>query len=192
VCGNLTFLPGDYERIYHLQKHPRLAQALSKAYLEIIKLCTEFQTSIRELTASSVRRILRPLSLDLQFDAAIECFREHRQIVEEEARMCHMIETAKLRQEVARQKSEQLVLQAEQLVLHAEERRKRLLSKLSNINCQIRHQKLAKSRHEGTGNWLVTRGEYENWDRFDGSAVLCCYGIRQLPLLLIVYRDAYR
>jgi hypothetical protein len=102
-----------------------------------------------------------------------------------------MIEAAEMRQEVAIQKSQQLVLQAEQRVLHAEKRRKQLLSKLSNVNCQIRHQKLAKSRHEGTGNWLVTRSEYENWDTFDGSAVLCCYGIRKLSLLLMVYRGAY-
>jgi hypothetical protein len=188
----LIFLLGDYERIYNPQKHPRLTQALSKAYLEIIKLCTEFQTSIRELKASSVRRILRPLSLDRQFDAAIERFREHRQIVDEEARMCDMIEAAEVRDEVARQKSQQLVLQAEQLVLHAAERRKRLLSKLSSVNCQLRHQKLSKARHEGTGNWLGTRGEFENWDTFDGSAVLCCYGIRKVSIPLMVCRGTYK
>jgi hypothetical protein len=188
----VNILLGDYERIYNPQKHPRLTQALSKAYLEIIKLCTEFQTSIRELKASSVRRILRPLSLDRQFDAAIERFRERRQIVEEEARMCHIIEAAELRDEVARQKSQQLVLQAEQLVLHAAERRKRLLSKLSSVNCQIRHQKLSKARHEGTGNWLGMRGEFENWDTFKGPAVLCCYGIRKLSLMLMVCRGTYK
>jgi hypothetical protein len=47
--------------------------------------------------ASSLRRIWKPLSLDAEFDEAIQRFRTHRKTVEKEAETCHMIEAAEAR-----------------------------------------------------------------------------------------------
>ena len=157
---------GDYERIYNRSKHQRLTKALSDAYLDIIVLCTQFRKTIREQKTSSVRRIIKPLSLDRQFDEAIERFRQHRQTVEEEARACHMIEAAEERDA--------------QLVLLAAERRTKLLWKLSKVDCRHRHRKLKDTRHEGTGLWLSTVEDFKNWESSPGTAVLCCYGIRMV------------
>ncbi|TVY93107.1 Ankyrin [Lachnellula willkommii] len=153
----------DYERIYDRQKHQRLTQALSNAYLDIIVLCTKFQRSLREQRTSSVRRLLKPLSSDNQFDEAIDLFRQHRNNVEEEARMCHMVDAAEQRNA--------------QLLLWAAERRRKLLSRLSNIDCKHRHRILREARHEGTGVWLTARHEYRSWGTPDVTSVLCCFGI---------------
>lgn len=127
-------------------------------------LCTQFRKSIREQKASSFRRILKPLSLDRQFDEAVERFRQHKQNVEEEARTCHMIEAAEER--------------SAQLVLRTAERRAKLLSRLSKVDCRYRHRTLSKTRHDGTGLWLSECDAYRGWDSSPGSAVLCCFGIR--------------
>ncbi|TVY80507.1 hypothetical protein LSUE1_G008386 [Lachnellula suecica] len=153
----------DYERIYNRQKHQRLTQALSNAYLDIIMLCMRFRRSIQEQKASSLRRILKPLALDSQFDNEIELFRRHKIDVEEEARMCHMIEAAEHRET--------------QLLLWATERRQRLLSRLSKVDCQYRHRILKDARHEGTGIWLTASDEYRSWEAADATSVLCCFGI---------------
>ncbi|KAE9368038.1 hypothetical protein N431DRAFT_494895 [Stipitochalara longipes BDJ] len=153
----------DYERIYNGQKHRRLYQALSNAYLDIIVLCTEFRKSIREQKNSKVRRILKPLAIDKQFDEAIERFRRHRQNVVDEADTCHMIEAAEQRDA--------------QLVLYAEERRRKLLARLSKVDSKHRHRRLKESRHDGTGAWFTSSSEYEQWKAASQSSVLCCYGI---------------
>lgn len=165
LCCMLTELPGDYERIYNKTKHQRLTQALSRAYLEIIVFCTEIRNSIRQQKTSSFRRLIKPLSLDREFEEAVSRFRQHKQNVEEEARTCHMIEAAEERNA--------------QLVLRTAERRAKLLARLSKVDCTVRHKKLVESRHEGTGRWLVVCGAYRQWDSSQGSAVLCCYGIRR-------------
>jgi hypothetical protein len=156
---------GDYERIYNGEKHKRLTQALSNAYLDIITLCSEFRKTIRGQRNSKVRRILKPLAFDKEFDEAIDRFRQHRQNVEDEARTCHMIEAAEQRDA--------------QLVLFAEERRRSLLARLSKIDSKHRHRKLKDSRHEGTGVWFTSCPEYQEWQAASQSSVLCCYGIRE-------------
>ncbi|PMD21213.1 hypothetical protein NA56DRAFT_572794 [Hyaloscypha hepaticicola] len=153
----------DYERIYNGQKHQRLTQALSNTYLEIITLCSEFRKTIRGQKNSKVRRLLKPLAFDKQFDEAIDRFRQHKQNVEDEARTCHMIEAAEKRDA--------------QLVVFAEERRRKLLAKLSNVDSKLRHRKLKDSRHEGTGLWFLFCPEYENWQAASESSILCCHGI---------------
>ncbi|KAE8442960.1 hypothetical protein EG329_002498 [Mollisiaceae sp. DMI_Dod_QoI] len=154
----------DYERIYNPQKHARLTQALSNTYLDIITLCTEFRKAIRDHRVSTVRRLLKPLSLNQQFDATIEKFRLHKQKVEDEADTCHKIEAAEEREA--------------RLMLFAAERRRRLLARLSNYDCNHKHRRLQGTRHEGTGVWLSQHPEYVKWEALDlGSAVLCCYGI---------------
>lgn len=137
---------------------------MSNAYLDIITLCSEFRTSIHKQKNSKVRRLLKPLALDKQFDEAIERFRRHRQNVVDEAETCHMIEAAEQRDA--------------QLVLFAEERRRKLLERLSKVDCKHRHRKLKESRHEGTGAWFTSSPEFEQWMGASYSSVLCCYGIR--------------
>jgi hypothetical protein len=159
---------GDYERIYNGQKHQRLTQTLSNAYLDIITLCTEFRKSILEQKSSKVRRILKPLSFDKQFDGAIDRFRQHRKNVENEAIICHMIEAAEQRDAL--------------LVLQAAERRRNLLTRLSKVDYKYRHGKLKEARHEGTGVWFTSCPEYEEWQTVSTSSVLCCYGIRKSTL----------
>lgn len=110
-----------------------------------------------------MRRLLKPLAFDKQFDEAIDRFRQHKQNVEDEARTCHMIEAAEKRDA--------------QLVVFAEERRRKLLAKLSNVDSKLRHRKLKDSRHEGTGLWFLFCPEYENWQAASESSILCCHGI---------------
>lgn len=74
-----------YERIYGRRKHQRLAKILSNAYLDIINLCAQFRKLLREQKSSSVRRMLRLVSLDGRLDDAVGKFRQQRQTVEEEA-----------------------------------------------------------------------------------------------------------
>ncbi|PVH79019.1 hypothetical protein DL98DRAFT_421132 [Cadophora sp. DSE1049] len=153
----------DYERIYSREKHQRLTQALSNAYLDIIVLCTQFRKTILEQKSSSLRRLFKPVALDRQFDEAVECFRQHKKNVDEEARVCHMIEAAEKRDA--------------ELILFAAERKRRLLSRLSTVGFEYKHQKLKALRYEGTGTWLIEDKKYEQWKSSAQSAVLCCHGI---------------
>ena len=157
-------LTGDYERIYSREKHQRLTGALSNAYLEIIVLCTQFRKTIREQKISSFRRLIKPLSLDRQFDEAVERFRQHKKNVDEEARVCHMIEAAEKRDA--------------ELILFAAEQKRRLLARLSTVGFEYKHQKLKSLRYKGTGTWLLEDKEYVKWANSAQSAVLCCHGIR--------------
>jgi hypothetical protein len=91
-------LLGDYERIFDAQKHQRLTEAISNVYLDIIVICTEIRKSIQEQSKSSLNRFLKPLCLDTELDDAIERFRNHKILVNEEAQTCHMIEAAKARE----------------------------------------------------------------------------------------------
>lgn len=96
--------PGDYQRIFDGQKHQRFTHALSMAYLDIILLCTEFKSLLRIQRRSSVRRILQPLSpaLNSHLDDAINRFKLHRESVDKEAGVCHMIEEMESRDLVLR------------------------------------------------------------------------------------------
>jgi hypothetical protein len=109
--------------------------------------------------------MFKPLSLDSHLDEAVERFCYHKEKVEAEARDCDMIEAAEGRKA--------------QLILLAAERRRKLLSKLSNANCNHRHQKLLKVRHPGAGNWLTGCDTYQTWLSAEGASILCCYGIRK-------------
>lgn len=104
------------------------------------------------------------MSLDQQFDEAVERFRQHKKNVSEEARICHMIEAAEKRNE--------------ELTLFAAERKRRLLSRLSTVGFEYKHQKLKALRYEGTGTWLLGDKKYEKWKASIQSAILCCHGIR--------------
>ena len=95
---------GDYQRIFDSKKHQRFTQALSVAYLDIISLCTEFKTLLRNQKKSAAKRIFQPLSPTLKehLEDAIVRFRKHRKVVDKEAELCHMIEEKEARDLVVR------------------------------------------------------------------------------------------
>lgn len=99
----------------------------------------------------------------------MERFRRHKRNVEEEARICHIIEAAEGRNEAW-------------LVLYAVERRRKLLSKLSEVDYEYKQRKLKAQRHVGTGVWLEQHTGYKQWLTEQRSSVLCCYGIRMLSI----------
>lgn len=87
----------DYGRIFDLEKHPRLRQVLSETYFDIITLCIKFREILQSQTRSSLKRFSRPLLLDVQYEDALERFRNHKKMVEKEAETCHMIDAAESR-----------------------------------------------------------------------------------------------
>lgn len=46
---------------------------------------------------SALKRILKPLELDTELEEAIQKFRDHKETVEKEAEICHMIEAKEAR-----------------------------------------------------------------------------------------------
>ena len=74
------------------------------AYLDIISLCTEFKTLLRDQKISSLKRIFQPLSpaLNARLEEAVLRFRNHRKAVDKEAEICHMIEEKEARDLVVR------------------------------------------------------------------------------------------
>lgn len=157
---------GDHERISNREKHQRRTQAISNAYLEIIILCTQFCKTIREQRQSSLRRYLKPIWLDRQFDEAVERFRKHKRNVDEEAKICHMNVAAEARND--------------ELIPAASERQHDILSRLSRLDYHYKHRKLKEHRHDGTGAWIISGDAHKEWKTTPHpSSVLCCYGIRE-------------
>ncbi|KAH8769344.1 hypothetical protein F5882DRAFT_362504, partial [Hyaloscypha sp. PMI_1271] len=87
----------DYQRLFDSKKHQRLTQALSNAYLDIIGLCTRFRITLKEQKVSALKQMLKPLELDTELEEAIQKFRDHKETVEKEAEICHMIEAKEAR-----------------------------------------------------------------------------------------------
>ena len=99
-----SLLLGDYQRIFDVQQHQRLKQAITAAYLDILVLCAEFKILLLKQKASTARRFLLPQSptLNAKLDSWIEKFRKHRKAVEKEAEICHMIEEKEVKDLVLR------------------------------------------------------------------------------------------
>ena len=99
-------IPKDYQRVFPPAKHPRLSEALAMAYLDIIGLCMEFRSMIKEQQNHRLKRVLQPLSpgVDQKLKDAETRFRAHRKTVEKEAEVCNMIEAAEVRAVVLRDK----------------------------------------------------------------------------------------
>ena len=76
------------------------------AYLDIIELCMEFRSIIKEQQKHPLKRVLQPLSsgVDQKLKDAETRFRAHRKTVEKEAEVCNMIEAAEVRAVVLRDK----------------------------------------------------------------------------------------
>lgn len=100
--GDLLPRIKDYGRIFSLEKHSRLRQALSETYFDIINLCMKFREIMQSQMRMSLKRFSKPLLLDVQYEDALEQFRRHKKIVEKEAEACHMIEAAESRALVLR------------------------------------------------------------------------------------------
>lgn len=78
---------------------------MSKAYLDIITLCTEFSTLLQGQNKSFLKRIYKPLSSALNSrleEAVVDKFRKHKKEVDKEAEVCHMIEEKEARDLVLR------------------------------------------------------------------------------------------
>ncbi|TVY59373.1 hypothetical protein LCER1_G001100 [Lachnellula cervina] len=95
----------DYQRIFNGKKHQRFTLSMSKAYLDIITLCTEFSTLLQGQNKSFLKRIYKPLSPALNSrleKAVVDKFRKHKKEVDKEAEVCHMIEEKEARDLVLR------------------------------------------------------------------------------------------
>jgi hypothetical protein len=180
---------GDYQRIFDGQKHQRFTHALSMAYLDIIILCTEFKSLLRIQRRSSVRRVFQPLSpaLNSHLDDAINRFRLHREAVDKEAGVCHMIEEKESRDLVLRNSEAaearkrglyRILLFPDLLLINTEAKQKDLVKRLSKVNYVYKHHRMQKIRHPGTGAWIKELPEFKNWLACKTSATMCCYGIR--------------
>ncbi|TGO25575.1 hypothetical protein BPAE_0077g00230 [Botrytis paeoniae] len=90
----------DYQAIFDQEKHPKFTQTLSAAYLDIIVLCSLFKSILTGQKSSFVKRLRSPLSTSLgaRLDNAVQIFRERREAVESEAKMCHYIEAKESRE----------------------------------------------------------------------------------------------
>lgn len=182
-------IPGDYERIFNREKHRRLTQSITNTYLDIVQLCSDFRTLLREQKASSLKRIWKPLSLDTHFEDAVQRFREHKKTVEKEAVACHMIEAAESRALVeASLKLKELerkgLYAAFRLLSTGTDRteakiRAQLLAQLTNIDYKSKHRALRKVRHQNTGAWVLYSASYLEWLNSHSSATLCLHGIRK-------------
>jgi hypothetical protein len=97
----------DYQRIFAHSKHPRLTQAISEVYLDIIELCMEFKKSIKAQRKNGFLRLIQPLNANLerQLEEAVTRFRLHRKKVDREAETCHMIEAAEEKAIVLRERA---------------------------------------------------------------------------------------
>jgi hypothetical protein len=54
-----------------------------------------------------------------------------------------------------------------------------MLGLLSPVIAEQKHESIRRSRHPESCNWIFTRPEYMAWAGLEGSAVICCYGIRK-------------
>jgi hypothetical protein len=55
----------------------------------------------------------------------------------------------------------------------------RLISQLSNIDYQYKHQRMQKIRHRGTSEWLTDMDQYRSWVSCGTSCLMSFYGIRK-------------
>ncbi|KAM0798419.1 hypothetical protein BDR22DRAFT_808989 [Usnea florida] len=162
-----------YERLF--PKHDQLIEALAKAYLDILKFCSDAKAVFRPLKIS-FKLLWKPF--DLQFGQRLSSFREHQRSVEKEAGLANMIEAADTR----------AVMLADQQQVEKrrqEDNRLRIIAMLNAINYEAKHRRLQNLRHAGTGEWLFLKTEYTDWVIPGQSAFLCCRGIRGLRSNLV-------
>ena len=162
-----------FERLF--PNHERLIQALSVAYVDIIKFCSNAKDVFRRGQRTSMttfkvafKLIWKPF--ERQFEQQMVSFRLHQKNVEKEAGLSHMIESAD---------SRALVL-ANQMQLVKDKRaqdRVRIMALFPPVDHEAKHGQLVDLRHEGTGGWLIEHDVYMGWKGQQNSATLCVYGI---------------
>ncbi|KAF2825246.1 hypothetical protein CC86DRAFT_407469 [Ophiobolus disseminans] len=161
-----------YGSIY--RDHERLLVALSKGYLDILKFCVH----VKEFFLNAKRSII-PLSIVLKaawkplrqdFEQHMLAFRKHSKQVEEEARLAHRIEAARMFEI-------QLANRALQLRNEKLATRHRILTALPSIDYLGKHSKLISLWHSGTNAWLQKTDQYSSWYSAPTSDCMCCYGI---------------
>lgn len=193
--------PRDYQRIFDPVKHARLTLAISKAYTEIMNLCTDFKTLLQKQQGSAFQRMWKPLSFNQNkhFEEAVQRFRILKSNVEKEAETAHMIEAADARAMVQRNnmiaetkrkgtlsatcpKNPYILFPNDPPLMQIlAELRGQLLASLTKLNPEQRHQRLKKQCHPNTGTWLLISPEYKDWTASEHSSMFCLYGIRMCP-----------
>jgi hypothetical protein len=171
-------------------------QALSNVYLDIIILCMDLRKLICSQKKSVLNRIVKPVSLDHQFDQVIRRFREHKSDVESEVRHCHIVEAAEYREiergiENCKKEMKEVCFLPNPPpfffrfnncsfanIPNVAARRITLLAKLSKVNYELKHRRLRDTCNIKTGVWLTATSEFKSWDNSNSSSIFSCYGIR--------------
>lgn len=97
-------------------------------------------------------------------------FRRHCKIVEREADVAHMIESARIREvEIANR--------ALQLRNSKLQKRHRILCAFTTVNYWSQQTNLSASRYPGTNKSIQDTQQYKDWMSSPTSDCLCCYGI---------------
>jgi len=104
------------------------------------------------------------------FEVQMVSFRQHSRQIEEEARLAHRIEAARM-YEI------QLANRALQIRNDKLHRRHRTLSALPSADYLGKYSKLINFKHPGTNMWLSATDQYSSWYGSQTSDCLCCYGI---------------
>ncbi|KAF2786863.1 hypothetical protein K505DRAFT_258984 [Melanomma pulvis-pyrius CBS 109.77] len=157
-------------RIYQslFRKHERLLRALSAAYLDILKFCIMAKDFFLLPMSIICMAIWKPFQK--QFNDYIVAFRTHQKMVEKEAGLAHLIESARSREiELANR-----ALQERNEKIH---RRHRIFSALPSIGYQTKHDIICSHRHPGTNTWLQTHYNFVGWLSSQSSDCLSCFGI---------------
>lgn len=147
-----------YEHLF--PNHEPLLAALANAYLDIIRFSTDVMKVFHEVNKSSVlhrvslKKTWKPL--ENQFDSYLSNFRRHQDNISAEVKVAQMIEVRK----------------AQEL-----ERRCKILTLLSPIDYQAKHERVQRLRHPGTGIWFTENPKFRTWLDEDKSDSFCCFGI---------------
>ncbi|KAH8707014.1 hypothetical protein GQ44DRAFT_818027 [Phaeosphaeriaceae sp. PMI808] len=170
---------GDLLPRFHIYQalftnHERLLVALSVAYLDVLRFCVRTKDFFKRTKQSMV-----PLSIVLKgawkpfrtsFEESISDFRKHSKLIEKEANLAHMIESAR-RHEV------ELANRALQLRNQKLDKRHRILSILPSVDYQSKLFRLSSQRHPGTARWIYNTPQFISWSASSISDCLCVYGI---------------
>ena len=162
-----------FEQLF--RNHERVVQALSIAYIDVIKFCSSAKDVFRrgQRTSKTTFKVAFKLiwkPFERQFEQQMTSFRLHQKNVEKEAGLSHMIESAD---------SRALVL-ANQMQVSKDKRlhdRIRIMALFPAIDHEAKHRQLVDLRHKGTGQWLLEHDSYVAWKGQQDSAILCLYGI---------------
>jgi len=161
-----------YEALF--PNHDRLRQALSDAYLDIIRFCTDVKSIFAKASKSSLKRAFSCKilwkSFGSQFDEYLTQFRRHRQNVEKEAGLSHMLEAKEARE-----------LELSERALRRQEaekvKREKLLQCLTPLNYRRQHRKLQNLRHPGTAVWITQMPKFSSWVESPDRPCFWCLGI---------------